>query len=116
MDISRTLSLLSHQEDVKVTYTNGFHVNTAVTRTEQVFLDETASWRDLPSFLLCAQPVIDEKALIPNQLTMIEGMYTQNRANLHTFKKTRTYMGALHNRDYHYLDVQLVNLEQSVRK
>jgi hypothetical protein len=59
----------------------------------------------MSGFLRCARPVIDEKALIPNQMTMIEAMYTQNRVNLHTFKKTKKYMGALQNRDYHYLDI-----------
>ncbi len=34
IDIGRTLTLLSHQDDIKVTYTNGFHVNTAVTKTD----------------------------------------------------------------------------------
>jgi hypothetical protein len=43
-------------------------------------------------------------------------MYTQNRVNLHTFKKARTYMGCLPKRDYHYLDVELINLDQSIRK
>ena len=47
---------------------------------------------------------------------MIEAIYTQNRANLHTFKKTKTFMGALQKRDYHYLDIQLVNLDQASRK
>jgi hypothetical protein len=66
LDLNRTLSMLSHMNDLKVTYTNGFHVNTAITNTDSIFLDETVSLRDYHSFICSAQPIIDEKALIPN--------------------------------------------------
>jgi hypothetical protein len=54
IDIGRTLTLLSHQDDIKMTYTNGFHVNTSVTKTNQIFLDETISIRDNSNFMRCA--------------------------------------------------------------
>lgn len=34
LDLNKVLGLLSHTNDIKVTYTNGFHVNTALTRTD----------------------------------------------------------------------------------
>ncbi len=46
LDLNKALGLLSHTNDIKVTYTNGFHVNTALTRTDQIFLDDSPAWRD----------------------------------------------------------------------
>ena len=34
LDLNNTLIKLNHMDDVKATYTNGFHVNTAFTRTD----------------------------------------------------------------------------------
>jgi hypothetical protein len=72
VDINNVLVSLSHMNDLKVTYTNGFHVNSAITAVDRIFLDENSSWRDDSSFMRAAQPVIDEKALIPNQITLID--------------------------------------------
>lgn len=41
---------LSHQNDIKVTYSNGFHVNTAVTRTDHINIDENTVTQDFVNF------------------------------------------------------------------
>jgi regulator of replication initiation timing len=39
--LRNTLTHLSHNDDLKVTYTNGYHVNAAVTHTSRILLDES---------------------------------------------------------------------------
>ena len=51
LDLNIMLSHLTHTTDVKPTYTNGFHVNTALTRSDQIFLDDTSYWRDHTIFM-----------------------------------------------------------------
>ena len=83
--------------------------------------------RDYANFIKSAQPIIDEKALIPTEFNLIEGMYIQSSVNLCTFKKTRVFTGKMFPRDYAYLDVTniqltfyiqmtLLNLDFKVRK
>ena len=66
IDLNKVLSMLFHMNDIKVTYTNGFHVSTSLTRTDQIFLDEAPTRRDYENFMKSCQPVINEKALVPN--------------------------------------------------
>lgn len=64
--MSQILAKLSHLDESKVTYTNGFHVNTALTGTSSIWIDENSSQRDYSNIFKCMQPVVDEKALIPS--------------------------------------------------
>lgn len=59
-EIRHTINLITHQDDSKVTYTNGFHVNQAVTKTSRISLDENCFRPDFTNFFKTAQPVIDE--------------------------------------------------------
>ena len=44
------MRLLTHRDDEKVTYTNGFHVNHAVTSTNRMSLDENPFRPDYDNF------------------------------------------------------------------
>ena len=103
-ELAAVISNMSHYDDVKVTFTNGFHVNTAV--TSRVWLDDNAAARDNRNYFKCVQPVIDEKAQIPSPFSLVEGLFTQGQVNLLTYKKARAYMGQLPLRDYQTLDVR----------
>lgn len=45
---------LSHQQDLKLTFSNGFHVNTAVTASERLNIDTGCHSQDYEGFLQCA--------------------------------------------------------------
>ena len=57
---------LSHFDDTKITYTNGFHVNNSITRVSQSHLDESNTKFDYNLWQRSVQPVIDENALAPS--------------------------------------------------
>lgn len=114
--INETFKTMSHTDDMKVTYTNGFHVNLSLTRTRMLNIDENPLTQDFSEYERCIQPVIDENALAPSQFTLISNMFDQNSMNLRTFKKNKTYMGCQYERDYGYLDYSLLNLDKGVRR
>ena len=103
--LNDVLAHLQHFTDVKPTYTNGFHVNTAITRSDGLCIDETVLTQDFDNFLKCAQPIIDERALAPAEFNLIAGCMHNVSINMKTFKKNRVYMGKVQERDYYYLDV-----------
>lgn len=101
---------------MKITYANGFHVNTALTSVAGVNLEENVFQRDFEQWRRSIQPVIDENALAPSAFTLIESMFDQSCISLKTFKKIKVYMGRLPERDYSYLDYSLLDLEPKVRR
>lgn len=107
---------MSHQQDLKVTYLNGFHVNYAITSLDRTNLESSAIDPDYDSFFKATQPVIDEEALSPPEFNLIQGVYLTNSINLTTFKKNLSYMGALLPRDYSCLDYALTNVSKDTRK
>ena len=115
-EIKEVLRRLSHRSDEKVTYTNGFHVNQAVTSTDKVYIDENHFSPDYDNFFKCAQPIIDEEAINPTEFTLLCGLYLTKYANNFTCRKNRRYLGALVPRDYQYLDYKLLNLDRTLRK
>ncbi|CDW82479.1 UNKNOWN [Stylonychia lemnae] len=116
LSINELLKNLSHVDDIKVTYTNGYHVNTALTKTQFLNLDENCTNPDFTQWARSSQPIIDENALAPSQFTLIDQMFGQNCNILHSFKKSKTYMGKIHGRDYQYMDYSMINVDKSVRK
>jgi len=48
--IKSTLRNLSHKDDLKVTFSNGFHVNAAITSTTRISLDENVFKQDYDNF------------------------------------------------------------------
>ena len=115
-NVREVVRLMSHQDDQKVTYTNGFHVNQAVTSTARISLEETPYRPDYDNFFKCAQPIIDEEALNPSEFTLLCGIYLTKYKNNYTYRKERRYMGSLPRRDYHYLDFKLINIDRELRK
>lgn len=69
------LSRLTHLDDMKVTYTNGFHVNPVITHQSKLSLEEHPYNFDYSTFFKAAQPVIDDTALAPPQYTLVQGIY-----------------------------------------
>jgi hypothetical protein len=63
--INDTFKNLSHLDDMKITYTNGFHVNTALTKTSRLRIDENFYSQDFDQWVRAIQPTIDENALSP---------------------------------------------------
>ena len=108
--------LISHQEDQKVTYTNGFHVNHAITSTSRIPLDENVFRPDYDNFFKSCQPVIDEEAINPTEFTLLSGMYLSRFTNCYSYRKDRRYPGYLPKRDYHFLDCKLINIDKDLRK
>lgn len=58
--INELLSLFSHTDETKVTYTNGYHVNLATTSLSRISLEHNVHKPDYNNFFLATQPVIDE--------------------------------------------------------
>ena len=54
IEVKDVLRHLSQRSDEKVTYTNGFHVNQAVTGLEKVYIDENQFSPDYDNFFKCA--------------------------------------------------------------
>ena len=108
--------MLSHQEDQKVTYTNGFHVNHAVTCPERIPLDENVFRPDYENFFKACQPVIDEQALNPTEFTLLGGLSLTRFSNNYAYRLDRRFTGHMPKRDFHYLDYKLLNIDTSLRK
>ena len=53
-NVREVIRLMSHMDDQKVTYTNGFHVNQAVTSLNRISLDENPFRPDYDNFFKCA--------------------------------------------------------------
>ena len=114
--IKDLLKSMTHQTDQKITYTNGFHVNQAVTSAHKIDLAESPYRPGYDNFFKCAQPIIDEEALNPTEFTLLCGMYMTRYQNNFTYRKDRRFLGALPGRDYAYLDCKLLNIDRSMRK
>lgn len=108
--------MLTHQEDQKVTYNNGFHVNTAITSTNRITLDENCYKQDYANFFKSAQPVIDDEGFNPTEFNLLAGIYLIKHDNMRTYRKDRRYLGILPDRDFHYLDCKLLNMDGNIRK
>jgi len=115
-EIRHTISLLTHQDDSKVTFTNGFHVNQAITKTSRISLDENCFKPDFSNFFKIAQPVIDEEGLTPTEFNLLAGIYLIKHDNMKSYRKDRRYIGILPARDFQYLDCKLLNLDHLIRK
>ena len=102
--IQHVIRALSHQQDMKVTFHNGFHVNYAITAKSRVPIDSSVYSADYENFFRATQPVIDEAALNPAVFNLISGVYLTQSINLKTFKKYVPYMGVRFSRDYACLD------------
>lgn len=110
------LNQLAHQDDAKVTYTNGFHVNHAVTATHRIALDENCARPDYDNFFKAAQPVIDEAGLNPTEFTLLSGLLLPKYTNNYSYRRDRRYTGHMPKRDYHYLDCKLISIDRDLRK
>ena len=114
--VKEVLRNLSHRDDEKVTYTNGFHVNHSVTTTSRISLDENVYRPDYDNFFKCVQPVIDEEGMNPTEFTLLSGLYLSRYTNNYSYRKNRHYLGSMPLRDYHYLDCKLINIDKDLRK
>lgn len=56
---------------MKITYNNGYHVNYAITSPERMFLDANTFNPDYDNFFKTTQPVIDEDALNPPEISLV---------------------------------------------
>jgi hypothetical protein len=115
-EIRHAIKLLTHQEDTKITFTNGFHINTAVTATSRISLDENCYRPDYNNFYKCTQPVIDEQGINPAEFNLLAGIYLGKHNSMRTLRKERKYIGILPKRDFSYLDCKLLNLDLTIRK
>ena len=108
--------MLAHQDDQKVTFTNGFHVNQSITHTSRIALDENPFRPDYDNFFKAVQPVIDEEAMNPTEFTLLSGLMLSRYTNNYSYRKDRRYTGYLPKRDYHFLDCELINIDKDLRK
>lgn len=114
--INEVIQNLSHQQDLKVTFQNGFHVNYAITALDRLDIDASVFKQEYDSFFKLTQPIIDENALNPAEFNLIAGIYLNNAINLKTFKKNVPYGGHLYQHDYKCLDFALTNISKDIRK
>jgi hypothetical protein len=114
--LRRTLSHLSHQDDLKVTFTNGYHVNAAVTATQRVLIDESCYQPDYNNFFKATQPVVDEEGLSPPEFTLLKGVFQVSETGMRSYKKGQMYLGQIPGRDFAALDLNLTNLFYKFRK
>jgi hypothetical protein len=101
---------------MKITYTNGFHVNFAITDPERLDLDANSFNQEYDSFTKAVQPLIDEEALNPPEFNLVSGIYLTDAINMVTFKKNVPFMGNLFLHDYKCLDYAMTNLNKDMRK
>lgn len=101
---------------MKVTYSNGFHVNTSITSTARLNIDENCFRQDYENFFKASQPVIDEEGLSPPEFTLLKGIFMADKMNMKSYMKNPTYLGVIPQRDFHALDLNLVNVDQKFRK
>ena len=81
--IQKSISHITKMDHVKISYThtNNYHVNTGLVHPQMQLIDTThliaGSFTDdeRTNFLRCIQPVINEKALEPPQLTLFQSLY-----------------------------------------
>ena len=114
--IRDVLRLLTHRDDSKVTYTNGFHVNQAVTTSERISLDENAFRPDYDNFFKAVQPVIDEEGMNPTEFTLLSGLFLSKFSNNYSYRRQVRYTGYFPQRDFHFLDCKLINIDTNLRK
>lgn len=114
--IEELISLLQHTDEYKVTYNNGFHVNTAVTSTGRISLDNNIHRQDYNSFFCATQPIIDEQGLNPPEFNLIRGMFTPNSNEIKAYRRLKPYAGWLPSRDFSFLDMKLLNISREMRK
>ena len=114
--INEVVQNLSHQQDLKVTHLNGFHVNYSVVNLQRIDLDGTCLNQEYDCFFKAAQPIIDEEVLNPAEFNLISGIYMSNYVNMKTFKKDVPFMGSIPKRDYTCLDFGLCNIGKNMRK
>jgi hypothetical protein len=107
---------LSHQSDLKVTYSNGFHVNFAITALDRLNLESSNFNQEYDSFFKATQPIIDEESLNPTEFNLVSGIYLADSINLVTHKKNIPYVGCSMGADYKCLDFALTNMSMSIRK
>ena len=74
-----------------MTYTNGFHVNSAVTSTSRIPLDDSPFKPDYDNFFKAVQPVIDEEAMNPTEFTLLSGLMLARYSNNYSYRKDRRY-------------------------
>lgn len=115
-EINGLLKVLSHTDDTKITYTNGFHVNSAITKLQNVSLQFNATRPDYPNFFRSNQPVIDEQALHPSEFTLIQGIYNKTQLWQKSYRKRSPFLGWVAPRDFSFLDMRLFNVEYDLRK
>ena len=114
--VKDVMRLMTHRDDQKVTYTNGFHVNHAITATNRICLDENTFRPDYDNFFKAVQPIIDEEAMNPTEFTLLSGLCLSKFTNNYSYRKNRRYNGSMPLRDYHYLDCKLINIDKDLRK
>lgn len=69
--INEAILALSHQQDLKVTFHNGFHVNYALTAKQRVPIDSSVYHQDYDNFFRASQPIVDESALDPPVFNLV---------------------------------------------
>lgn len=115
--INETIRELSRVQDIKITYTNGFHVNHAIISLNRIDLESSPSNPDYWSFFQVAQPIIDEEALNPPEFTLLSGIHADTTSDALRFRKSKVpFVGCVNTREYSCLDFALTNLSEPVRK
>lgn len=74
--INSMFKLFSHQDDTKITYNNGFHVNHAATGTNRINLDECETKPDYTNFYKCTQGLLFEQVLAPTEFNLLQSLQT----------------------------------------
>ena len=114
--LNQVIKNISHQDDLKFTNFNGFHVNNAITNPHKVNIESNCYNQEYDSFFKASQQIIDEQALNPPEFNILASVYLNDSINLTTFKKTIPYTGYLFQSDYRNLDYALTNLNAQIRK
>ena len=60
--------------------------------------------------------MIDEEGLSPPEFTLLKGIYMVDKLNMRSYMKEPCYLGAIPLRDFHSLDLSLINVDKNFRK
>lgn len=119
--INEVIQKLTQHRDIKVTYSNGFHVNRAVTAIDRVDLEASCHSPEYASFFQATLPIIDEVALNPPEFNLVRGIYFDKLGGPTGTGRRPCYLGAPAvcaggDRGYACLDYALTNLSTASRK
>lgn len=123
-EINHVCELLRHltnTEDVKVTLSNGFHVNRSVSSIDRLDLEGPIMTPEYSQYFKASQSIIDEEALNPPEYNLIQHTLQFDHGDRGLYSRPANFAGSLRGivgfgRVYQCLDYSMLSLHKNIRK